>query len=225
MNAAYVAGSFGGENGLPGCTAAHDGERTTRASTSIPAVAAARILRSYGASAYCPGLGSARSQEISIRSLPTPDERICADSEARSKPGWSSGPLAITPKKSRGTAAPAAGGSTSTARSTASRRRRITVTLGQPRAGGVAALAADGRVDLVEQRRAVGHRVLPGDDAVGLLARGAAHREVERHDARGVGVVRTGRGRRRRLGHDGIRGADGLGLGLGRRDRPQRARG
>ena len=82
-----MAGSFGGENGLPGCAAAHDGERTTSASTSIPAVAAASTLRSYGASAYWPRLGSARSQEISIRSLPTPDARICADSEARSKSG------------------------------------------------------------------------------------------------------------------------------------------
>ena len=59
-------------------------------------------------------------------------------------------------------------------------------------AGGVAALAADDGVDLVEQGRAVGHRVLPGDDAIGLLARRAAHGEVERDDARGVANDRAG---------------------------------
>src|SRR3954469_8292222 len=48
-NAAYVAGSRGGENGWPGVAAAQLGVRATSPSTSMPLRAAAATLRSIAA--------------------------------------------------------------------------------------------------------------------------------------------------------------------------------
>jgi hypothetical protein len=60
-----------------------------------------------------------------MRSVPTPSRRIAADSESSAKAGSSSGPLAITPKKSRGTPACAPAGRQSAATRAMSTARRI----------------------------------------------------------------------------------------------------
>jgi hypothetical protein len=60
-----------------------------------------------------------------MRSDCTPALRIAADSASSAKPGASSGPLAITPKKSRGTLAAAPAGRHRAATRTARGARRI----------------------------------------------------------------------------------------------------
>src|SRR4051812_32183749 len=178
-NAAYVAGSRGGENGCPGLDAAQFGVRTTSPSTSMRLRAAAATLRSIAANSNWPCRGSTRSHAISKRSDSTPERRMFALSAPRFTAGVSSTPLTMTPKKpdgvARAAAAPGAARASAAAKSAASRatRRMAAILPGRSR----------------EKRRRVGaqrarRRVRPrparlGDLGVGEHDRRPAGRRLE----------------------------------------------
>ena len=106
-------------------TAAHDGVRRISASTSSRRAPRRAPCDRGSEKSNCPGDGSTRSQEMSMRSVVTPSRRMSADWASSGAAGESMRPLTMTPKKSRGTRADAAAGASRQATAAASRARRI----------------------------------------------------------------------------------------------------